>query len=91
MYNTIVGTGAPCAGLLWFGKFIKTRHKFPAKVIRGCVGKKRHRSEGLAEAAARSLKRYEERNDIVSDRPIDVYWCVRCKSYHVGHRSSTDE
>jgi hypothetical protein len=48
----------------------------------GCRGKVRHVSRGKAEAAMRSLQRFEHK------RPLRVYLCGVCKGYHVGHYGS---
>jgi len=43
-----------------------------------CAGKIRHPSMGAAEAHLRALAR-------VDSRPMDVYRCLFCKQWHVGH------
>lgn len=57
---------------------------WPVKVLRQCKGKVRFPSQGKADAAARSLERDDERNgrDL---GPVRGYFCVRCRSYHIGH------
>lgn len=55
---------------------------WPQKVLRGCAGKRRHKSQGKAEAHVRALKKVE---DPEADR-LTTYFCVRCHGYHVGHK-----
>jgi hypothetical protein len=65
-------------------KKVLTVHRFPAKVMRGCVGKTRHASEGKADAAARAVERLDQREGR-RPHPVHSYFCVRCKGWHVGH------
>lgn len=57
--------------------------RFPPKVLAGCLGKVRHRSQGKAEAAVRSLVRL---GLDAGGGELRAYFCVRCRSWHVGHR-----
>jgi len=43
-----------------------------------CAGKIRHLSMGAAEAHLRALAR-------VDPQPMNVYRCLFCKRWHVGH------
>lgn len=58
---------------------------WPEKVLRGCRGKRRHRSKGKAEAHIRHLKRLE--TDTKDPETLNAYYCVKCRSWHVGHKS----
>lgn len=60
-------------------RVIRTVGRFPPKVMRGCLGKMRHASQGKADAHMRALKRSGDEHDLRS------YFCVRCKHWHVGH------
>jgi hypothetical protein len=49
-----------------------------------CWRKEKHQSQGKAEAALRSMRRQSEwLRD--GDR-LNVYQCVHCRQWHVGHR-----
>ena len=58
--------------------------RFPPKVMRGCIGQARHASKGKAEAAARALKKLNERESYRATE-IGIYFCVRCHTWHIGH------
>jgi hypothetical protein len=77
-------------GGLWAFAWVRTIGKFPPRVVKGCVGKRRYKSEGAAQAGVRALVSYEERTgDKPEDAgPIKHYWCVRCKHWHIGHDST---
>lgn len=51
--------------------------------LASCVGKHRHASLGLAQAAIRSLERRGRKDD---DERMTPYYCVFCRFYHIGHR-----
>ena len=53
-----------------------------AQLLR-CRGKMRHPSRGKAEAAMRSL---QARGDARATDYLNVYLCLFCRRYHVGHR-----
>lgn len=58
---------------------------WPPKVLVGCRGKARHMSKGAADASIRSLQR---RGLDEPDRgELRAYFCVRCRTWHVGHRA----
>ena len=65
-------------------KRIVTVHRFPPKVMNGCMGKQRHPTQGKALAAKRALERLDEREGAAGGE-VKAYFCVRCKSWHVGH------
>jgi hypothetical protein len=48
-----------------------------------CKGKIRHATQGVAEAACRSLMR--RGMDRAEEGRLNVYWCPRCLRWHVGH------
>ena len=57
---------------------------WPWKVTRGCLGKTKHATVGIAQAAARAL----EAKDAREGKPaVAVTWypCPRCRAWHVGH------
>jgi hypothetical protein len=56
---------------------------WPRKVIAGCRGKVRHASHGKAEAHVRALRRKEDEH---SPDALGAYYCVKCRSWHVGHK-----
>jgi hypothetical protein len=53
-----------------------------------CRGKYRHRSQGMAEAAMRSLIR--QGLDRPAEGRLNTYRCPRCFSWHVGHTRSEE-
>lgn len=48
-----------------------------------CHRKRRHSSQGAAEAAMRSLAKRELHRP--EDGALNVYACPRCLTWHVGH------
>lgn len=48
-----------------------------------CRGKWRHKTQGIAEAACRSLRR--RGIDRPEEGQLNTYRCPRCLSWHVGH------
>jgi hypothetical protein len=48
-----------------------------------CNGKIRHASQGIAEAACRSMRRREI--DWPEEGVLNTYRCPRCLCWHVGH------
>jgi hypothetical protein len=50
--------------------------------VRSCVQKHPHKSRGAALAHIRSI----ERRDLETALHLQPYFCVYCKSWHVGHK-----
>ena len=48
-----------------------------------CNGKRRHKTQGIAEAACRALRR--RRMDCPEEGQLNTYRCPRCLDWHVGH------
>jgi hypothetical protein len=56
------------------------------RLLQFCHGKRRHLSQGAAQAAIRSLVR---RALQCPDRgELNTYRCPRCLAWHVGHRTT---
>jgi hypothetical protein len=56
--------------------------RMPDHLVRRCVKKERHTSEGAAQAALRSLLR---RGLATDPARIHVYRCPHCDGWHTGH------
>ena len=84
-FNTTKMASGNITNKFYYNPFRKKKLDFPPKVVIGCIGKKRHESQGKADAHIRWMIKREKPD---TDR-LRSYYCVRCHGWHVGNVKQT--